>query len=321
MRAMTTRVICLEVKDLSHRYGDRQALEGLSFEVAKGEIFGFLGPNGAGKSTAFHILTGLLPFTCGEIRLNGKTVRPSDSSYRARLGVVFQKPSVDIQLTARENLKFGAALYGIHREVAARRIGEVLQFMDLADRADEKVAGFSGGMRRRLEVARVLLHDPELLIMDEPSAGLDQATLRRLWDRLKNLCRETGLTVLVTTHHPEEAEYCDQLLVLDGGKCVAVEPPEKLKRQVADDLIVVDGEQLEELAAEIEKNLSLKGRVSGGVLLIECPDAHKAVPRIVEAFPRGRFRSVGIRTPTLGDVFAKLTGHDLASDPGGEAAA
>ncbi len=311
---MDTKILRLEVKDLSHRYGERAALEGLTFEVARGEIFGFLGPNGAGKSTAFHILTGLLPFTRGEIKLDGKSIRPTDAAYRARLGVVFQKPSVDVQLSARENLRFGAALYGVRGEAAEKRIGEVLEFMDLADRADEKVLGFSGGMRRRLEVARVLLHDPDLLIMDEPSAGLDQATLRRIWDRIRKLCKETGLTVLVTTHHPEEAEYCDHLLVLDSGKCVAIETPETLKRQVADDLIVIEGDDLEALRDEIAKSLGLKGEISKGRLQIECPDAHKAVPRIVELFPKGRFRSVGIRTPTLGDVFAKLTGKALEED-------
>ncbi len=313
-----TRTLCLEVEGLSHRYGDRTALEGLSFEVARGEIFGFLGPNGAGKSTAFHLLTGLLPLSAGTMKLNGVPVKPTDADYRARLGVVFQKPSVDIHLTARENLKFGAALYGVTGAPANRRIDEVLEFMDLKDRADDRVSGFSGGMRRRLEVARVLLHDPELLVMDEPSAGLDQATLRKLWDRLSRLCEDTGLAVLVTTHHPEEAEYCDQLLVLESGRCVAVETPEKLKRQVADDLIVIEGEQLEELQGEIAKSLSLESRIAGQQLLIECQEAHKTVPRIVEAFPRGRFRSVGIRTPTLGDVFAKLTGRSLEED--GEAA-
>lgn len=307
-----TVTICFQAEGLTHRYGDRLALDHLSFEVMRGEVFGFLGPNGAGKSTAFHLLTGLLPLREGRIILNGKPVHPDEWSYRAKLGVVFQKPSVDIQLTARENLEFGAALYGIRGEQAGKRIAEVLEFMDLTGRAGGKVAEFSGGMRRRLEVARVLLHNPAVLVMDEPAQGLDQATLRRLWERIRRLCETTGLTVLLTTHHPEEAEYCDRLLVLDSGRCVAVETPAALKKQVSDDLIVIDGDGLEAAQAEIEAALSLKGRVSPEGLLIECPDAHKMVPRVVEAFPRGRFRSVGIRTPTLADVFARLTGHSLS---------
>ena len=227
----------LRVEGLRRSFGTRTAVDDLSFSVGRGEIFGLLGPNGAGKSTTFHLLTGLLAPDGGAVFLDGKKVSPTDPAARERMGVVFQHPSVDVKLTGLENLRLGAALYGLSRATADREIARQLELMDLVERASEPVERYSGGMRRRLELARILLHAPELLIMDEPGAGLDQASLRLFWQRLGELRRERRTTILVTTHQPEEAEHCDRLAILDGGKLVACSPPSELRARVGGDLL------------------------------------------------------------------------------------
>ena len=303
----------LRAEGLARSYGGRVALAGLSFEVARGEIFGFLGPNGAGKSTAFHLLAGLLDPDGGEIRFRGARATPRDAAFRACIGVVFQSPSVDLLLTGRENLRLGAMLYGLRGRDARARIAEALDLVELAGRADERVATYSGGMRRRLEIARVLLHRPELLIMDEPGQGLDLATLRRLWTHLRGLASERGLAILLTTHSPDEAEFCDRLAVLDGGRIVAAGTPEELKRQLGGDVLTIeaaDGDPAG-LAAELATRFSLEARVVDGAVMIEQPRGHELIPRLVESLPPGRLRSLAMRPPTLGDVFAHLTGRPL----------
>jgi ABC-2 type transport system ATP-binding protein len=285
------------------------ALAGLTLEVARGEIFGLLGPNGAGKSTAFQILTGLLSADAGRLTLAGEEVSPLDARFRARLGVVFQQPSLDGKLTGRENLELGAALYGVPRAAARARIARSLELFELSDRAGEAVERYSGGMRRRLELARVLLHDPEILIMDEPSQGLDQASLRRFWERLQAIRAERKLTVLVTTHQPEEAEQCDRLAVLDAGRIIAQGTPEELKRRVGGDVIAIEAARPEEVAAGVREAFGLPAVVAGGRVVIEVQRAHEVIPRIVERFPG--LASVGMRPPSLADVFVKLTGRAL----------
>src|SRR5262249_43665280 len=226
----------LRVSGLVRRYGARTALDGVSFEVAPGEVFGLLGPNGAGKTTAFRLLAGLLPPDAGEIALDGRAASPADRRYRARLGVVFQEPSLDLKLSGRENLRLGAALYGLPRAVAAPRIDEALRVMDLGARADEPCAKYSGGMRRRIEIARVLLHDPDLLLLDEPGRGVDPDALRRIWDELAARTAARGTSVIVTTHQPEEAERCDRIALLDGGRVTATGTPDELRARVARDV-------------------------------------------------------------------------------------
>lgn len=311
----------LVVEGLRRSYGDRVALDGLSFSVGRGEIFGLLGPNGAGKTTTFHILAGLLAPEAGRILLSGRETGPQDPAYRARLGVVFQHPSLDLKLTARENLQLGAGLYALPRRVARERIEELLQLVDLRDRADELVEHYSGGMRRRLELARVLLHEPQILVLDEPSRGLDQPSLRRFWEQILELRARRGLTVLLTTHQPEEAEYCDRLGVLDGGRLVACDTPAALRKRVGNEMILVEGERPEELAEVIAERFDLRApavQIVDGRVVVETPRAHELVPRLVEAFPSGRLRSVSLRAPTLADVFVRLTGHGLpeAGDEG-----
>jgi ABC-2 type transport system ATP-binding protein len=303
----------LRAEGLSRRFGTRVALDGVSFEVAPGELFGLLGPNGAGKTTAFRLLAGLIPAHAGTLAFDGRPVATTDTAYRARLGVVFQEPSLDLKLTARENLRLGAALYDVPRAVAARRIDEALALMALGDRADEAASTYSGGMRRRIEIARVLLHEPALLLLDEPGRGVDPDALRRIWDEIGALASARGTSVIVTTHQPEEAERCHRIAILDGGRLAITGTPDELRAHVAGDVVRVRGDRPDELRATIATRLGLPGRVVDGEVVVEAPRGHEVVPRIAELFPAGRIAAIATSRPTLADVFAKLTGKGLSS--------
>jgi ABC-2 type transport system ATP-binding protein len=304
----------LRLDGLTRRFGARTAVDGLTLEIARGEVFGFLGPNGAGKSTTFHLLTGLLAADGGRLLVDGEPISPSDARLRRRLGVVFQEPSLDDKLTGRENLQLGAALYGLLGRAAARRIDELLGLVELSDRAGEPVERYSGGMRRRLEIARVLLHDPDILIMDEPSRGIDQTTQRRIWAQLDERVAARRLTILLTTHQPDEAEHCHRLAVLDQGRVIACDTVEALKQKVGGDVITVEGEAPEEIAAHLVAALGLAPRIVDGRVTLEVPAGHQLIPRLVEQFAPGRLAAVGLRRPTLGDVFVHLTGRGLGSN-------
>jgi ABC-2 type transport system ATP-binding protein len=307
----------LRLEGLVRRFGDRVAVDGLTVDVARGEVFGFLGPNGAGKSTTFHLLTGLLAPDAGRMLIEGREAPPTDGRVRRRLGVVFQDPSLDDKLTALENLRLGAALYGLGGRRATARIEELLALVELGDRAKEPVERYSGGMKRRLEIARVLLHEPEILVMDEPSRGIDAPTQRRIWEQLLELRRQKRMTILLTTHQPEEAEHCDRIAVLDKGRVIACASPNELRAQVGGDVVTLDGDDAAALAAEVHAKLGVEARVVEGegghaAVVIEAPRGHELIPRIVEALPPGRLRAVAMRRPTLADVFVHLTGRGLA---------
>jgi ABC-2 type transport system ATP-binding protein len=301
----------LRLDGLTRRFGERVAVDGLTVDIARGEVFGFLGPNGAGKSTTFHLLTGLLAPDAGRVLIDGQEAPPTDGRVRRRLGVVFQEPSLDDKLTGLENLKLGAALYGLSGKRADARISELLALVDLADRAKEPVERFSGGMKRRLEIARVLIHEPEILVMDEPSRGIDAPTQRRIWEQLLELKRARRMTILLTTHQPDEAEYCDRLAVLDHGRVIACDTPEVLRQQVGGDVVTLDGDAPEELGRDVAARFGLQPRVVDGAVVLETPRGHELIPRLVEALPPGRLRAVGMRRPTLADVFVHLTGRGL----------
>jgi len=325
----------LRVRGLRKSFGARLALEGLDLDVGRGELYGLLGPNGAGKSTAFRALAGLVRADAGIATLDGRSHAPGARALRRRMGVVFQHPSVDAALTAAENLRLGAALYGVPRREARQRALHLLTLMDLAGRQDERVAHYSGGMRRRLEIARVLLHEPDLLLMDEPGQGIDPEGLRRIWNEIATLARERGVTVVVTTHQPDEAERCQRLAILDGGRMVATGTPDELRARVAGDVLQVRGHEPQEIVARVREQLGLEGRVVDGSALIESgapPErgsaaaqtrpGHELVPRVAELFPAARLDSIAVRRPTLADVFAKLTGRrlhegEVASGAGG----
>ena len=304
----------LAVRDLTFAYGARRVLEGVSFEVRPAEILGFLGPNGAGKSTLFAILAGLLPAGGGEIRLDGERLDPRSRALRARMGVVFQEPSLDAKLSARENLLLGAALFRVPRAEAETRAAALLEAAGLADRGGEAAGKLSGGMRRRLELARALVHRPEVLLLDEPTSGLDAAAFRRTWEAIEGQRRANGLTAILTTHRPDEAERCDRLAILSHGRIVAMGAPAALRSAVAGDVVLVEADDPGPLAAGIAGRFAVETRaVPGGVAIVR-ERGHELIPRLVEAFPRGRFRSVSVRRPTLADAFLHLTGEALAEE-------
>jgi ABC-2 type transport system ATP-binding protein len=304
----------LRLEGLTRRFGDRVAVDGLTLDIARGETFGFLGPNGAGKSTTFHLLTGMLAPDGGRVLIDGEPAPPTDPRMRRRLGVVFQDPSLDDKLTGIENLRLGAALYGLTGRAAEARVQRMLEVVELGDRAHEAVERYSGGMRRRLEIARVLLHDPEILIMDEPARGIDAATQRRIWNELDALKQSRKLTILLTTHQPDEAEHCDRLAVLDAGRVIACDRVDALKQRVGGDVITIEAERPDEIASAVAPLVEIAPRVIDGKIVIEAAQGHALIPRLVEQFPPGRLTSVGLRRPTLGDVFVKLTGRGLGAN-------
>ena len=292
----------LVVESLTHRYGKRTALDHVSFEVAKAEIFGLLGPNGGGKTTLFRILCTLMQPTGGRALMEGG---PID---RHRIGVVFQSPSLDKKLTVLENLRHQGHLYGLHGQPLTVRMTELLRRFGLVDRADNLVEELSGGLRRRVELAKGLLHRPELLLLDEPSTGLDPLARRELGDYLDALRRNDGVTVLLTTHLMEEADRCDRLALLDRGRLVALDRPAALKERVGGDVISISAREPEQLREKIQKQFGVQATVVDHALRIERPRAHEFIPDLVEAFP-GAIDSVIVGKPTLEDAFIHLTGH------------
>lgn len=304
----------VEITALTHAYGSRVALSDVTLTVAPGEVFGLLGPNGSGKTTLFRILSTLVPPpAAGAVRIFGHDAATERDAIRRLTGVVFQSPSLDKQLSARENLTHHGHLYGLGGADLRRRIDEALAAFDLAGRANERVAGFSGGMRRRVEVAKALLHNPRLLLMDEPSTGLDPAARIDLWKIIEDLSRSRGVTVLVTTHLMDEADRCDRLAVLAGGKLLAADSPAVLKARIGGDVISLVSRRPDELAAVLKARLGVETDRIDHALRLERADGHQFLPQLIEAAP-GLVESVSIGKPTLEDVFIRLTGKRLAAE-------
>lgn len=311
---MTTRDVVLSVRGLCHAYQDREVLRGVDLDVLRGEIFGLLGPNGSGKSTALAVVAGLVPRQAGSVTWEGQIIRVSDRAFRSETGVVFQRPSVDGKLTARQNLRLAGMLHGLPRRVVDGRAEELLDRAGLLDRADDFVAEFSGGMKRRLDLARALVHDPRLLLMDEPTSGLDETAFRDTWQRLETLRAGRELTIVVATHRPDEAAHCDRLAVLAGGRLAVTDTPEALQARVSKDVVVLRGRDAEMLAAEVTRRFSLPCLVDGPDVAIESERGHELIPRLVEGLGDHRLDSVSLRRPTLADVFLKITGTALFAD-------
>ena len=298
----------ISVSRLVHRYGERTALAGLDLEVDRGEIFALLGPNGGGKTTLFRLLSTLIPLQQGEIRVLGYDVARQTAAVRERIGVVFQAPSLDKKLTVAENLRHQGHLYGMSGASLRSRQNEMLARLGLADRRRELVETLSGGMRRRVELAKGMLHSPQLLLLDEPSTGLDPGARSDLWDYLRQVRERDGVTVVLTTHLLEEAEKADRLAILNAGSLVALDTPEALRASVGGDSLTIETDEPEPLAAAIHARFEYAAAVVDGSVRLERPDAPQLVARLLEAFP-GRIHSITLGKPTLEDVFIARTGH------------
>ncbi|MBI4465906.1 MAG: ATP-binding cassette domain-containing protein [Acidobacteria bacterium] len=303
-----TQTSAIEVEHLSHRYGARPALEDVSFSVSAGEIFGLLGPNGGGKTTLFRVLSTLLVPTEGQARVFGDDVVRRPLAARRRIGVVFQSQSLDRKLTAVENLRHQGHLYGLRGAPLRERSREMLARVGLAERAHEPVERLSGGLRRRVELAKGLLHHPDLLLLDEPSSGLDAGARRDLRLYLSRLRDTEGVTVLLTTHLLDEAQACDRLAILDRGRLLAMGSPDSLRKRIGGDVVVLETQDPESLCEEIRKRFGGEPSVLDGRVRIERAQGHKFVTDLVEAFP-GRIDAVSVAKPTLEDVFIQQTGH------------
>ncbi len=314
----------IELDGITHNYGSRLALDKLSFRVREAEIFGLLGPNGSGKTTLFRILSTLMIPTGGAARIQGFDAGREPNRVRQRIGIVFQSRSVDVKLTAAENLKHQGHLYGLRGAHLQQRIAEVLERVGLLDRADDRVESLSGGQQRRVELAKGLIHAPSVLLLDEPSTGLDPGARRDLWQYLRTLRDQQGVTVLVTTHLMEEAEHCDRVAILSKGKLVALGSPAELKAKIGGDVVTFEAagpEQAAQLAAEIRNRFGAAGTVLGSTVRVERDRGHRFLTEVVEAFPR-RVESVSVARPSLEDVFIDCTGHrfwteDAQPDPAG----
>ena len=299
----------VEVRSVTHRFGQRTALSDVNLGVSRGTLFTLLGPNGSGKTTLFRIMATLIAPTAGTILIDGEDVVAEPQVARRRLGVVFQKPSLDGKLTVMENLTYHGQLYGLSGSSLTTRSRELLARFDVNDRAADRVDKLSGGLQRRVELAKSLLHEPTVLILDEPSTGLDPGARASLMEILKSLCQE-GVTCLMTTHLMEDAERCDMVAILDQGKLVALDPPAKLKSVVGGDVLTMRSSRPAALAERVRSKFQCGADVVDDMVRIERPDGHTFIPDLIEAFP-GEIDSVTIGKPTLEDVFVHLTGRKL----------
>lgn len=300
----------IEVQNLTHRYGDRVALKGVSFQVAKGEIFGLLGPNGGGKSTLFRILATMMVPTEGSAFVAGHDVARDPAAVRRKVGVVFQTQSLDKALTVEENLRAQGHLHGLSGATLRDRMKFALEKLGIADRRGELVDKLSGGLKRRVEIAKALLHRPQVLLMDEASTGLDPAARREVSRHVDELRRHEGVTVLLTTHILPEAELCDRLALLHQGSIVAQGTPPELCSRIGGDVVELTASDAEALAAKIRARFGVAASVFEKEVRVEMPNGHRFIAEVVEAFP-GEIDSVGLHKPTLEDVFVRETGATI----------
>jgi len=305
-------VPAVELRDLRQRYGDRVALDGVSLTVAPGEIVALLGPNGSGKSTLFKILATLLEPTEGSARIFGHDVRRDADAVRRQMGVVFQQPSIDKLLSVEENLLHHGALYGLARATLRTRVAAMLERFGLTERRGERVGRLSGGLARRVELAKALVVGAEVLLLDEPSTGLDPLARREFLAHLGELRDRDGITVLLTTHHLDEAERADRVAILDRGRVVTLGAPEELKAALGGEVLVIQAASAERLRERLRLRLGLEAAVVDGAVRLEAPRSHEIVPRLVDAFP-DEIRSITYGKPTLEDVFVHLTGRRFAA--------
>ena len=303
----------ISVNNLTKTFKTLKAVDGISFDVQEGEVFGFLGPNGAGKTTTINILCTLLSPSSGSAAIAGFDCMKDPDRVRTAIGIIFQDTTLDVGLTAYENLKFHAYLYNLDRKLAEKRIDEMLSVVELQGRKHDLIKNFSGGMKRRLEIARGLLHYPRVLFLDEPTLGLDPQTRNTIWDFIDTLRKKEKITVFMTTHYMEEAENCDRIAIIDHGRIIALDTPGRLKQLVHGDVIHIVTTNNKLAMEELQKNFNIAAREENGGLVLETEKGDEFIPRMIHALPV-RTVSVSLKKPTLNDVFLKLTGRTIRDD-------
>ncbi|MCC6180113.1 MAG: ATP-binding cassette domain-containing protein [Chloroflexi bacterium] len=309
----------IQVDNLVRRYGARVAVDGVTFGVGEGELFGFLGPNGAGKSTTINMLCTLLRPTTGRASVCGYDIVRQASQVRRSIGIVFQTPSLDERLSASENLELHARIYNMPRSVWAGRREQLLRLVELWDRRNDLVGTLSAGMRRRVEVARGLLHHPKVLFLDEPTAGLDPVSRERLWSYLLELRAREGVTLFLTTHYLDEADRCDRVAIVDHGRITALDAPECLKGLVGGDLVTIEAADVHVAAANLRARFGLQPIHEHGNLVVEVAAGAQLIPRLVMELGVP-IQAISVRRPTLDHVFLRLTGNSIHSGMAGPTA-
>jgi ABC-2 type transport system ATP-binding protein len=302
--------LAIEVESLVKTYGEVDAVRGVSFTVARGEVFGLLGPNGAGKSTTINMLCTLARPTSGTARVSGFDIAGERDDVRRHIGLVFQDPTLDGHLTAAQNLRLHAALYGIDREVVPERMRQMLEMVDLWDRRDQPVMRFSGGMKRRLEIARGLMHSPRVLFLDEPTIGLDPQTRSAIWRYIRALQGSEGTTIFMTTHYMDEAEFCDRIAIMDRGEIVVLDTPEALKASVGADRVALGTADDDVALVALRDRFGIEATVAEGAVTFHVASGEAFVPRLFAELGVA-ITSVTVSRPTLDDVFMRYTGSTI----------
>ncbi|WP_239115222.1 ATP-binding cassette domain-containing protein [Planotetraspora kaengkrachanensis] len=307
----------MAVKGLKKTYGKVEAVKGVDFEVAPGEVFGFLGPNGAGKTTTISMLCTLINPTGGTATVGGYDVVSQRDRVRQNIGLVFQDPTLDGYLTAEQNLRFHAELYGVPRSVVGDRLRQVMEMVALWDRKDSKVMTFSGGMKRRLEIARGLLHSPRVLFLDEPTVGLDPQTRSAIWGYINKLRLTEDITIFMTTHYMEEAEFCDRIAIIDHGEIVVIDSPEALKASIGKDRVQLQTGDDDKTIALLKDRFDIEAAVHDGQVTFAVVDGESFVPRLFADLGLP-IRSVSVSRPSLDDVFMSYTGSTIRDAESGD---
>jgi ABC-2 type transport system ATP-binding protein len=312
------RPTAIEVRGLVKNYDEVQAVRGVDFKVAAGEVFGFLGPNGAGKTTTINMLCTLVKPTAGSASVAGHDVVRERDDVRRNIGLVFQDPTLDNYLTAVQNLRLHAELYGLQRDIVAPRMQQVLEMVGLWERKNSPVGTFSGGMRRRLEIARGMMHSPRVLFLDEPTIGLDPQTRRSIWSYIAELKEREEITIFMTTHYMDEAEWCDRIAIMDNGQIVALDAPDTLKAQVGTDRVMIHTDDDDGAIAALQQRFGIEARMAEGAVTFGVPGGEEFVPRLFAELGVP-IKAVNVSRPTLDDVFMSYTGttiRDAEEDAG-----
>ena len=307
----------IEVEHLMRRFGNLHAVKGVSFEIGEGEVFGFLGPNGAGKTTTIDMLCTLLRPTGGRATVNGFDVVGERNDVRRSIGLVFQQSTLDASLSAEQNLRFHARAYGVPADLREQRVRELLTLVELWHRRKESTRTFSGGMKRRLEIVRGLMHRPRILFLDEPTLGLDPQTRRRVWEYLAELRDRENLTIFLTTHYMDEADNCDRIAIIDHGQIVSLDTPSNLKSSLGGDLITLSTPDGRAVAEELRELYGISPEFAGGSVSFQVAAGEAFLPEFVRTFSHP-LDTIGLRRPTLDDVFLHLTGHEIRGHDHGE---